>query len=173
MLTGQILIFCLSPKFLVSSSVVLKKRVRRHSVSNDLLKLILNSEKIVSGAFGNYRPGLVKRVMPPKLAIAVLQDPFFQKNVCQSSVSHGPARELCDLFFFWLGAAWVKFRAERPSVSGVNRQLHICVPIGPVAGLEHVHSTWAGTFVLSALVFLFPGVHFVLLDSDCVSVTLF
>ena len=27
--------------------------------------------------------------------------------------------------FFWLGAAWVKSRAERPSVSGVNRQLHV------------------------------------------------
>ena len=25
-------------------------------------------------------------------------------------------------FFFWLGAAWVKSRAERPSVSGVNRK---------------------------------------------------
>ena len=59
---------------------------------------------------------------------------------------HGPARELCDLIF---------------------------IPIGPAAGLDHVHPTWAGTFVLSALVFLFPGVHFVLLDSDCVPVTLF
>ena len=27
--------------------------------------------------------------------------------------------------FFWLVAAWVKSRAERPSVSGVNRQLHV------------------------------------------------
>ena len=36
-----------------------------------------------------------------------------------------------------------------------------------------MHPTWAGTFVLSALVFLFPGIHFVLLDSDCVPVTLF
>ena len=59
---------------------------------------------------------------------------------------HGPARELCDLLF---------------------------VPIDQTAGLEHVHPTWAGTFVLSALVFLFPGVHIVLLDSDCVPVTLF
>ena len=59
---------------------------------------------------------------------------------------HGPARELCDLIF---------------------------IPIGPAAGLDHVHPTWAGTFVLAALVFLFPGVHFVLLDSDCVPVTLF
>ena len=36
-----------------------------------------------------------------------------------------------------------------------------------------LHPTWAGTFVLAALVFLFPEVHFVLLDSDCVPVTLF
>ena len=59
---------------------------------------------------------------------------------------HGPARELCDLLF---------------------------VPIDQTAGLEHVHPTWAGTFVLSALVFLFPGVRIVLLDGDCVPVTLF
>ena len=59
---------------------------------------------------------------------------------------HGPAKELCDLLF---------------------------VPISQSAGLEHVHPTWAGTFVLAALVFLFPGVHVVLLDSDCVPITLF
>ena len=29
------------------------------------------------------------------------------------------------MIFFWLVAAWVKSRAERPSVSGVNRQLHV------------------------------------------------
>ena len=37
--------------------------------------------------------------------------------------------------FFWLGAAWVKFRAERPSVSGVNRQLH--VQIGCKLGIRN------------------------------------
>ena len=41
------------------------------------------------------------------------------------------------------------------------------------SGLHLVHPTWAGTFVLAALVFLFPKTHFVLLDSDCVPVTLF
>ena len=40
-------------------------------------------------------------------------------------------------------------------------------------GLHLVHPTWAGTFVLAAMVFLFPNTHFVLLDSDCVPVTLF
>ena len=41
------------------------------------------------------------------------------------------------------------------------------------SGLHLVHPTWAGTFVLAALVFLFPKTQFVLLDSDCVPVTLF
>ena len=53
---------------------------------------------------------------------------------------YGPAQELCDLLF---------------------------VPIGYATGLQHVHPTWAGAFVLAALTFLFPGVHIVLLDSDC------
>ena len=39
------------------------------------------------------------------------------------------------IFFFWLGAAWVKSRAERPSVSGVNRQLH--VQIGCKLGIRN------------------------------------
>ena len=39
------------------------------------------------------------------------------------------------VFFFWLVAAWVKSRAERPSVSGVNRQLH--VQIGCKLGIRN------------------------------------
>ena len=39
------------------------------------------------------------------------------------------------LFFLWLGAAWVKSRAEHPSVSGVNRQLH--VQIGCKLGIRN------------------------------------
>ena len=31
----------------------------------------------------------------------------------------------CSKHFLWLGAAWIKSRAERPSVSGVNLQLHV------------------------------------------------
>ena len=38
-------------------------------------------------------------------------------------------------FFFLLVAAWVKSRAERPSVSGVNRQLH--VQIGCKLGIRN------------------------------------
>ena len=37
--------------------------------------------------------------------------------------------------FFLFGAAWVKSRAERPSVSGVNRQLH--VQIGCKLGIRN------------------------------------
>ena len=40
-----------------------------------------------------------------------------------------------SLFFFCLVAAWVKSRAERPSVSGVNRQLH--VQIGCKLGIRN------------------------------------
>ena len=46
-------------------------------------------------------------------------------------------------------------------------------PISATTGLHHVHPTWAGTFVLAALVAMFPGINFVLLDSDCLPVTLF
>ena len=58
----------------------------------------------------------------------------------------GPASELCDVVFF---------------------------PISEASGLHLVHHTWAGTFVLAALCLVFPGLHIVLLDSDCVPVTLF
>ena len=43
--------------------------------------------------------------------------------------------QLMKLLFFWLVAAWVKSRAERPSVSGVNRQLH--VQIGCKLGIRN------------------------------------
>ena len=40
-----------------------------------------------------------------------------------------------SMAFFWLVAAWVKSRAERPSVSVVNRQLH--VQIGCKLGIRN------------------------------------
>ena len=58
----------------------------------------------------------------------------------------GPAQELCDVVFF---------------------------PVRQASGLHLVHHTWAGTFVLAALYLVFPGLNIVLLDSDCVPVTLF
>ena len=47
---------------------------------------------------------------------------WLQRQVVLSSDENGC---LAVLLFFWLVAAWVKSRAERPSVSGVNRQLHV------------------------------------------------
>ena len=47
----------------------------------------------------------------------------------------------------------------------------VCTHIG--TGLDKVHATWAGTYILDACVFLFPGINFALIDSDCVPVTLF
>ena len=58
----------------------------------------------------------------------------------------GPTNESCDLVFF---------------------------PLGTNSGLSNIHPTWAGTFVLAALCLVFPQKHFILLDSDCVPVTLF
>ena len=46
-------------------------------------------------------------------------------------------------------------------------------PVSQASGLHLVHHTWAGTFVLAALCLVFPGLNIVLLDSDCVPVTLF
>ena len=46
-------------------------------------------------------------------------------------------------------------------------------PATEETGLHRVHPTWAGTFVLAALVAIFPGTNFILLDSDCLPITLF
>ena len=46
-------------------------------------------------------------------------------------------------------------------------------PNSESTGLHQVHPTWAGSFVLAALVAMFPGINFVLLDSDCLPITLF
>ena len=54
-----------------------------------------------------------------------------------------------------------------------KRSTAIHVPISEDTGLHRVHFTWAGTFVLESLVFLFPDKHFVLIDTDCVPASLF
>ena len=46
-------------------------------------------------------------------------------------------------------------------------------PATEETGLHRVHPTWAGTFVLAALVAVFPSINFILLDSDCLPITLF
>ena len=60
--------------------------------------------------------------------------PPFQVVSCVSQQQ--PAHEVSvQQLFFWLVAAWVKSRAERPSVSVVNRQLH--VQIGCKLGIRN------------------------------------
>ena len=49
----------------------------------------------------------------------------------------------------------------------------IHVPIDASSGLDKVHFTWAGTFVLEAMVYLFPDKHIILIDADCVPTSLF
>ena len=74
---------------------------------------------------------------------------------------------------FWKNfCPWMKARA---STIGPLRErtTAIHVPICETTGLDRVHFTWAGTFVLECLVFLFPDKHFVLIDTDCVPTSLF
>ena len=69
-------------------------------------------------------------------------------------------------------AAWWKSRVV---MTGPTCELSdlLFIPICKASGLERVHPTWAGTFVLAALCLVFPQKHFALLDSDCIPVTLF
>ena len=69
-------------------------------------------------------------------------------------------------------AAWWSSRARMQGPAGELSDV-VFFPIGQASGLHMVHHTWAGTFVLAALCLVFPGLHIVLLDSDCVPVTLF
>lgn len=69
-------------------------------------------------------------------------------------------------------AAWWKSRVAMIGPSSEVSDL-LFVPICKASGLDRTHPTWAGTFVLAAMCLVFPGKHIVLLDSDCIPVTLF
>ena len=74
---------------------------------------------------------------------------------------------------FWpFFSPWIKARCAH---LGPYREhtTAIHVPIGAGTGLNRVHFTWAGTFVLEAFVYLFPSKNFVLIDTDCVPTSLF
>ena len=68
-------------------------------------------------------------------------------------------------------AAWWKERIKYVGPYGEHTTV-VFVPITVDTGLERVHPTWAGTYILDACVYLFPGTNFALIDSDCVPVTL-
>ena len=69
-------------------------------------------------------------------------------------------------------AAWWSSRLQHVGPGDEQVDL-VFVRAAKGTGLQVVHPTWAGTFVLAAMVFLFPATHFVLLDSDCIPVSLF
>ena len=69
-------------------------------------------------------------------------------------------------------AAWWKERLQYVGPYGEHTTV-VFVPISADTGLDKVHPTWAGTYILDACVFLFPAINFALIDSDCVPVTLF
>ena len=74
-----------------------------------------------------------------------------------------------------IGLLWLPDSLGVPAcrVQLVSSVTVVFFPISEASGLHLVHHTWAGTFVLAALCLVFPGLHTVLLDSDCVPVTLF
>ena len=69
-------------------------------------------------------------------------------------------------------AAWWKERIKYVGPYGEHTTV-VFVPITSDTGLERVHPTWAGTYILDACVYLFLGTNFALIDSDCVPVTLY
>ena len=69
-------------------------------------------------------------------------------------------------------AAWWKERIRYVGPYGELTTV-VFVHISADTGLDRVHPTWAGTYILDACVFLFPATNFGLIDSDCVPVTLF
>ena len=68
--------------------------------------------------------------------------------------------------------AWWHSRLQMMGPSNEKTEF-FSFPATEHTGLHLVHPTWAGTFVLAAFVACFPDIHFILLDSDRLPVTLF
>ena len=85
-------------------------------------------------------------------------------------MAHGTAQ---DGLPHWPAAvAWWHSRVQLMGPHQEKTEL-LFFPASEETGLHRVHPTWAGTFVLAALVSIFPGINFILLDSDCLPITLF
>lgn len=82
-------------------------------------------------------------------------------QVPDASLPHWPA-----------AAAWWESRLQMQGPNNERTEL-LFFPATEETGLHNVHPTWAGTLVLAALGAAFPGINFILLDSDCLPVTLF
>ena len=82
-------------------------------------------------------------------------------ETAQDGLPHWPA-----------AVAWWHSRVQLVGPQQEKTEL-LYFPATEETGLHRVHPTWAGTFVLAALVAIFPGINFILLDSDCLPITLF
>ena len=82
-------------------------------------------------------------------------------GTAQDGLPHWPA-----------AVAWWHSRLQLVGPRNEKTEL-LFFPATEQTGLHHIHPTWAGTCALAALVALFPGINFILLDSDCLPVTLF
>ena len=82
-------------------------------------------------------------------------------ETAQDGLPHWPA-----------AVAWWHSRVQLVGPQQEKTEL-LFFPATEETGLHRVHPTWAGTFVLAALVAIFPGINFILLDSDCLPITLF
>ena len=67
--------------------------------------------------------------------------------------------------------AWWKSRLQMTGPMGERSSVFF--PATEATGLANVHPTWTGTFVLAALEASFPRKHFLLVDSNCLPVTLY
>ena len=84
--------------------------------------------------------------------------------------AHGTAQ---DGLPHWPAAvAWWHSRLQLVGPQNEKTEL-LFFPATEQTGLHRVRPTRTGTFALAALVALFPGINFILLDSDCLPVTLF
>ena len=82
-------------------------------------------------------------------------------STAQDGLPHWPA-----------AAAWWHSRLQLVGPKQEKTEL-LFFPVCEQTGLHRVHPTCAGTFALAALVAMFPGTNFILLDSDCLPVSLF
>ena len=79
-------------------------------------------------------------------------------ETAQDGLPHWPA-----------AVAWWHSRVQLVGPQQEKTEL-LYFPATEETGLHRVHPTWAGTFVLAALVAIFPGINFILLDSDCLPI---
>ena len=91
---------------------------------------VLRSKRVIVGCGGGFHQECQQPYSPvaswmEEADVALNDEGQQYGNLDEASAIARVPRKCLVVFFFWLVAAWVKSRAERPSVSGVNRQLHV------------------------------------------------